>query len=201
MRCSSRSPLSARSPRQTPSAYSRRPPFLIPSVPRYRGGRRDLRHRRRRGDRRISIENAHSHPPQSCCSRSPCRRVPTRTPSWCRALRAAAPVSRARRTWSPCASPSLSRSRSRACRSSMGEERRGGSPGQRGHAGERAARRAAAARDRGLPHHLFDCLAGRSARDARGHRVRRGTAAPAARASDAPSAGTSITESVAHCSI
>ena len=29
---------------------------LIPSVPRYRGGRRDLRHERRRGDRRISIE-------------------------------------------------------------------------------------------------------------------------------------------------
>ena len=108
-----------------------------------------------------------------CCSRSSCRRAPMRTPSWSRARRPPASASPALRASSPCGSPSLSRPRSRAYRSSTGRERRRPERESRGPHGERAARLAPATRDRGLSHHLFDRLAGRSPRHSRGHRVRR----------------------------
>ena len=136
-------------------------------------------------------------PPARTCS---CRRAPTRTPSWCRARRAAAPVSPAPRASSPCASPSLSRSRSRACRSSTGEGRCRGTEPESARASRANELRVVLPQlATGAYRITYSTVSQDDLHATRGAIVfGAGTAAPAARASDAPTAGTSITESVAH---
>ena len=191
MRCSSRDRLSARSPRQTPRASSRRPPLLslrqieprrssrsAPSAQTRRPPHFVLRTRRARtspGSLSVRIRtallllvalalpasaDAHaflvSSTPASGVSLARAPRVVT--------LRFTEPVSLALTHVQIFDGRGTPRERSSS---------------QRGPRGERAPRRAPAARDRCLSHHLFDGLGGRSPRHSRGHRVRRRDRRPA----------------------
>ena len=174
---------------------------LIPSVPRYRGGRRDLRHRRRRGDRRISID----------------MKMRTRIAAALLLLALAVPASADAHAFLVSSTPDSGTSLARAPRvvtlrftepvslaltrvqifDGRGTPREGARVSEGVRANE--LRVVLPQLATGAYRITYSTVSQDDLHATRGAIVfGAGTAAPAARASDAPTAGTSITESVAH---